>query len=272
MSATPYYPRGGSEYTRSGYGGNARPPAVGYPPPEEQSTSTAALLLTRLLALILLFGASGLLYHVAASDEFRIERVVVVGSQLVPPADIEAVAAVTGLNIFWVREEEIGHRLQTITAVQSTRVRAVLPDRLEVRIVERTPVAVWQNGGTSYLVDAEGRVLQVTDQAMALPTIHDIGSQPIPSSGTVDRAALTTMFQLQQLLPRIAGLNPGNLEYSPDTGVTVIVDGGQRVRFGRDDDLEWKVGAVVALRRELGRLGQHAELIDVRFRDRPYVR
>jgi hypothetical protein len=73
-------------------------------------------------------------------------------------------------------------------------------------------------------------------------------------------------------LPRIAGLNPGNLEYSPETGVTVIVDGGQRVRFGRDDDLEWKVGAVVALRRELGRLGQQAELIDVRFRDRPYVR
>lgn len=265
MSATPYYPRGGA-------GGAARPPASGRPHPQESAPSTASLMVTRLIALMLLFGASGLLYHVAASDGFRIERVVVVGSQLVPPADIESAAAVTGLNIFWVKEEEVGHRLQAITAVQSARARAVLPDRLEVRIVERTPVAVWQNGGVSYLVDAEGRILRATDQAVALPIIHDVGSQPIPSSGAIDRTALTTMFQLQQLLPRIAGLTPGNLEYSPETGVTVIVDGGQRVRFGRDDDLEWKVGAVVALRRELDRLGQHAELIDVRFRDRPYVR
>jgi cell division protein FtsQ len=262
MSASPYW----------GNGSGARPALTGRPHPEETAPSTGALMVMRLIALLLLFGASGLLYHVAASDGFRIERVVVVGSQLVPPADIERAAAVTGLNIFWVKEEEIGHRLQAITAVQSARARAVLPDQLEVRIVERAPVAVWQNGGMSYLVDAEGRILRATDQAFALPTIHDVGSAPMPSSGTVDRAALTTMFQLQQLLPRIAGLSPRNLEYSPETGVTVIIDGGQRVRFGRDDDLEWKVGAVVALRRELGQRGQHAELIDVRFRDRPYVR
>ncbi|MGE3272178.1 MAG: cell division protein FtsQ/DivIB [Chloroflexota bacterium] len=229
-------------------------------------------MVTRLIALILLFGASGLLYHVAASDGFRIERVVVVGSQLVPQAEIEQVAAVTGLNIFWVREEEIGHRLQAITAVQSARVRAVLPDRLEVRIVERAPVAVWQNGGMSYLVDAEGRVLRMTDQAIALPTIRDVSTTPVQQQGTVDRAALNTMFRLQELLPQAAGFTPGALEYSLDTGVTVIVDGGPQIRFGRDDDLEWKVGALVAIRRELGRLGQHAELIDVRFRDRPYVR
>jgi cell division septal protein FtsQ len=230
------------------------------------------MMVMRLIALLLLFGASGLLYHVAASDGFRIERVVVVGSQLVPAAEIEQAAAVTGLNIFWLKEEDVGHRLQAITAVQSARARAVLPDRLEVRIVERTPVAVWQNGGMSYLVDAEGRILRATDRAVALPTIRDVGDQPMGTSGIVDRAALTTMFQLQQLLPRMAGLTPGTLEYSADTGVTVVVDGGQRVRFGREDDLEWKVGAVAALRRELGRLGQRPELIDVRFRDRPYVR
>ncbi len=235
-------------------------------------SSFRAWLVTKLIAVILLFGASGLLYHVAASDGFRIERIVVIGSQLVPPAEIESAAAVTGLNIFWVREEEVGHRLQAITAVQSARARTVLPDRLEVRIVERAPVAVWQNGGMSYLVDSEGRVLRATDQAVALPTIRDTGAEPPPAGGTVDRAALNTMFQLQQLLPRVAGLTPRELEYGAETGVTVITDNGPRIRFGRDDDLEWKVSAVVAVRREMERLGQQPELIDVRFRDRPYVR
>ena len=240
--------------------------------PAPGRSSLWAWVVTKLLALILLFGASGLLYHVAASDDFRIARVVVVGSQLIPSAEIERTAAVAGLNIFWVREEEVGHRLQAIVAVQSARARTVLPDRLEVRIVERAPVAVWQNGGMSYLVDAEGRVLQVTDMAVALPTIRDVGSQPIQVGGSVDRAALATMFRLQQLLPRAAGLTPRELEYGPDTGVTVVPDSGPRVRFGSDEDLDWQVSALVAIRRELERQGRRPELIDVRFRDRPYAR
>ena len=137
---------------------------VPIPYPQQQvGPSLRSWVVTKLLALLPLFGASGLLYHVAASDGFRIERIVVIGSRLVTAAEIERSAAVTGLNIFWVREEEVGHRLQGIAAVQSARARTVLPDRLEVRIVERAPVAVWQNGGMSYLVDAEGRVLRATD-------------------------------------------------------------------------------------------------------------
>jgi len=240
--------------------------------PVATGSSWVAWLVTKLIATLLLFGASGLLYHVAASDGFRIERVVVVGSQLVSPSEIERSAAVTGLNIFWVREEEVGRRLQAIAAVQSARARTVLPDRLEVRIVERAPVAVWQNGGMSYLVDAEGRVLQATDQSVALPTIHDVGSQALQAGSRVDRRALTTMFQLQQLLPRMAGLTPRELEYDPESGVTVVTDAGPRIRFGDDDDLEWKVNALVAMRRELDRQDKHPELIDLRFKDRPYVR
>jgi cell division septal protein FtsQ len=255
---------GGRDAGRESLDPRGRPPAT--------EPSLRAWVVTKLIAMLLLFGASGLLYHVAASDGFRIERVVVVGAQLIPAAEIERTAAVTGLNIFWVREEEVGRRLQAIAAVQSARARTVLPDRLEVRIVERAPVAVWQNGGMSYLVDSEGRVLQATEQSVALPTIHDVGPPTLQAGSRVDRGALTTMFQLQQLLPRIAGLTPRELEYGPDTGVTVVTDAGPRIRFGGDDDLEWKVSALVAVRRELDREGKHPELIDLRFKDRPYVR
>ena len=155
---------------RNRYAGSSAPEPVPLQyAPDSGGSSLWAWLVTKLLALTLLFGASGLLYYVAASDDFRIESVVVVGSQLIPSAEIERAAAVAGLNIFWVREEEVGHRLQAIAAVQSARARTVLPDRLEVRIVERAPVAVWQNGGMSYLVDAEGRVLQVTDRPWLCP-------------------------------------------------------------------------------------------------------
>ncbi len=234
--------------------------------------SRRGLLVTKMIAALLLFGASGLLYHVAASDDFRITNVVVTGSTLVPAAEIEQAAATNGLNIFWVRQEEVGHRLQAISAIQSARVTTVLPNRLEVRIVERTPVAVWQSGGTSFLVDADGRVLRATDQPVSLPAIHDVGTQPVQDGGKVDAKALTTTFQLQRLLPSVAALQPKEFEYSPETGVTVLADTGLRVRFGLDDDVDWKVAALVAIRRDLDRNGQHPELIDVRFKDRPYVR
>lgn len=249
-----------------------REPVLFPSPLEPTGPSLVSWLVTKLLALILLFGASGLLYHVAASDGFRIERVVVVGSQLIPSAEIEQTAAVAGLNIFWVREEEVGHRLQAIAAVQSARARTVLPDRLEVRIVERMPVAVWQNGGMSYLVDAEGRVLQVTDKAVALPTIRDAASQPVQVGSSVDRGALATMFRLRDLLPRVAGMTPRELVFGLDAGVTVVPDAGPKVTFGSDEDLDWQVSALVAVRRELDRQGQRPELIDVRYKDRPYAR
>jgi hypothetical protein len=124
----------------------------------------------------------------------------------------------------------------------------------------------------SYLVDGEGRILTEIDATVALPMIRDVDPQPVRIGGTVDRTALSTMFQLQQLLPRIAGITPRELEYSADSGVTMLTEAGPRVLFGGDDDLEWKVNALVAVRREMDRLGQRPELIDVRFRDRPYVR
>ncbi|MCC6174646.1 MAG: cell division protein FtsQ/DivIB [Chloroflexi bacterium] len=241
-------------------------------PPRDSTTSLRAWVVTKLLALLLLFGASGLLYHVAASDDYRIALVSVTGAALLPTAEIESTAGVTGINIFWVRQEEVGRRLQTIAAVQSARVRTVLPNRLEVRIAERVPVAVWQSGGASFYVDDAGRVLRAADGSVSLPIMNDVGSATLQPGDVVDVDAVKTMFQLQQILPGNAGLSPQNFEYSADSGVTVVGENGVRLRFGRSDDLEWKVRALVAIRQQLEREGQRVELIDLRFKDRPYAR
>jgi cell division protein FtsQ len=258
-----------------GYGGVSRDWSDGdrMPPGgEPNGSSFRAWLVTRLLAVLLLFGASGLLYYVAASDDFRVTTVAVSGSQLVSVTEIEQVAAASGLNIFWIRQEEVSQRLQTISAIQSARVSTALPNGLEIRIVERAPVAVWQRGDTAYLVDADGRVLRSTDREVALPSIRDLGAGPVQTGGRIDAKALGTMFRLEKLLPQVAALRPREFEYSPETGITVVGDTGARMRFGLDDDLEWKVAALAAIRRELDRQGQRPELIDVRYKDRPYVR
>ena len=228
--------------------------------------------MTKLIALLLLFGASGLLYHVAASDDFRIAAVAVSGTRLLSDGEIETAAAVSGVNIFWLKQEEVARRLRTIPAIESVTVGAYLPNRFEIRIGERTPVAVWMAGDIPWLVDGEGRVLRWVQVPPALPTLRDVGVPTLSPGDSVDRAGLQTLFRLGDLLPRVAGLTPREFEYSADAGVTVVADSGLRVVFGRSDDLDWKVSALVAVRRDLERQGQRAELIDVRFKDRPYVR
>ena len=226
----------------------------------------------RLLACLLLSGASGLLYHVATSDGFRIGGVVVAGNQLLTAGEVEVAAAVRGMNIFWVRQEEVRQRLQALPAVKSARVTAFLPNRLEIQIRERSPVAVWQAGATALLVDEQGQVIGPAREPAGLTLIRDLEPGELQAGAPVDAEAVETASRLQSLLPATARTAPREFEYSRASGVSAVVDFGPRVRFGNGDNLDWKAHALVAVRRELERTGQRAELIDLRFRDRPYFR
>ena len=246
---------------------------------ENSNTQTSAAgsgvlwLIARALAVVLLSVASGLLYYAASSDEYRVSKVVLLGNKLLPTAELEDTAGVHGANIFWVRQQEVTERLQALPAIQSARVSAHLPNRVEIRISERTPVAIWQSERAAHLVDRDGTVLGTSPATSPeLLTIRDVDrSEPRPG-GTVDADALQTSARLQKLLPDIAKTTPREFEYSRETGVSVMTDWGVRVRFGNGSNLEWKVNALAALRRELERSGQRADLIDLRFNDRPYIR
>lgn len=55
--------------------------------------------------------------------------------------------------------EEARNRLEDIGWIASARVERLLPDTIRVSIVERTPVAIWQEKGKFLLVDASGAVI-----------------------------------------------------------------------------------------------------------------
>lgn len=237
-------------------------------PPRARSGAVA----TRALAIFLLCGASGLLYHVASADEFRVARVVIAGNELVSAAELERAAAVHGANIFRIRLEEVEERVQALPAVQWAQVTTFLPNGLQIRVAERTPVAIWQTGDAAYLVDQQGHVVGVAGAMQRLTTIRDLDGPELRPGARVDADALATTIRLQTLLPAAARTTVRGFEYSRATGVDVLADFGSRVRFGDGEHLEWKVSALAAVRRELERTSQRAELIDVRFRDRPYIR
>ena len=243
--------------------------------------------IARVLAMALLVLAGWVVYDCASSDRFRVRSVRVQGNVLLSRAEVESVAAVTGVNVFWVDRGQVAARLRSLALVQRAEVSATLPDTVEIAIVERQPAAFWVSGDRSYLVDREGVILKAVDaetqQARAcaaqpcdprlapLPTVAQLDGQPLNAGDRVDPNALATSARLATLLPSV-GVEPLGFEWSHDFGLEVPTRDGWRARFDGDGNVERQVASLRSIRDEITRTKTAAQVIDVRFGDRPYFR
>lgn len=88
-------------------------------------------------------------------------------------------------------------RVERLPWIERASIERVLPDRLEVRVIERTPVAVWRRGARHYLIDKTGRVLAAVtpDAAPSLPRLAGEGA-------ATEAAALERLLAKQPALER----------------------------------------------------------------------
>lgn len=88
---------------------------------------------------------------------FRIEEITVSGRGRTGMDDVAAALdAPHGAPILAVDLERVKDRLEAIPSVKVAAVERRLPGSLHLALVERTPVAIWQNNGEHVLVDGEG--------------------------------------------------------------------------------------------------------------------
>jgi cell division protein FtsQ len=69
-------------------------------------------------------------------------------------------------------------RIERLPWVERASIDRVLPDRLEIRILERSPSAVWRRHDRSFLIDRSGRVLAAVprDAMGSLPRVAGEGA------------------------------------------------------------------------------------------------
>jgi cell division protein FtsQ len=112
--------------------------------------------------------AAGLAYEVArylyASPQMDLlhpEQIELAGNHYVSRASVlEAFVADRGRSVLRVPLEERRRRLEAIPWVEQATVRRALPNRIQVEVVERTPVAFLRQGADLALVDARGVILE----------------------------------------------------------------------------------------------------------------
>ncbi|MEW5964281.1 MAG: FtsQ-type POTRA domain-containing protein [Pseudomonadota bacterium] len=117
---------------------------------------------------------------------FGIEVVTLAGHRFA--ADEEILGALDLANVRSLVGFDVGaarRRIERIPWVASADITRVLPDRLDIRIVERKPFAVWQRGGKEMLIDATGRTLQEIGAGSVDHLPRVIGEGAAPEAATL---------------------------------------------------------------------------------------
>lgn len=175
-----------------------------------------------------------------ASDLFRIDQISVQGGDHLSDKQVVALSDVrSGLNTFNLDLELIGNKIAENPWVRNAWVQRIFPRQIDIRIEERTPVAII-NLGYLYYLDSQGEVFKVLDSADSLdfPVVTGFDYQKIKQC---DRRCVSDLKKVVELL--------GALEHRQTFGLQQIsevhresgggfalftLDGGVRVRLGRD--------------------------------------
>ena len=106
------------------------------------------------------------------------EQVQVAGNQYVPRGRVlEIFSADRNRSVLRIPLNERRRQLETIPWVEQATVRRALPNRMEVEITERTPIAFLREGSDLALVDAHGVILDRPLKAnFHFPVITGIGA------------------------------------------------------------------------------------------------
>ena len=125
-----------------------------------------------------------------------LDQVAVIGHRYTPDKDIfEALELRRARTMLSFDPQRARSRLSELPWIEAASIERVFPDRLEVRIKERTPVAVWSRAERHALIDAQGRTL-ASVPAEVMPQLPRVGGEGAD-------AAAAELFGLLQRFPEL---------------------------------------------------------------------
>jgi cell division protein FtsQ len=179
-----------------------------------------------------------------------------------------------GVKVFRLSLEAQRKQVEAIAWVRRAALTRVLPNRLVVHLLERTPVAFANVGGHVSLVDSEGVLLDKPESAsFDFPVITGLDSNASSDEGRT-RLALYQDFmrQLGEEISR-AGWMVSEVDLADaDDLKALLVQGREtlQVHFGHDNFLE-HFHTFLALLPQLRRSNAPLDSVDLRYRNQVVV-
>ena len=193
---------------------------------------------------------------------FAIADVRVVGRSEVPKETILAILNVQpGDPILGFDPEEARSQLERLSWVGAVTVRRQLPDLIQIRLVERTPAALWQRQGEISLIDADGNILDTAD-------VRDYRHLPLlAGNGAATRTR--DLFRILADAPEIAEKMVA-AAWIADRRWDLTLDSEVILRLPEDQPSE-ALNRLIRVDREHDILNQNIVSIDLRIDDRLVV-
>jgi len=198
-----------------------------------------------------------------AEQGFTVEDVLVTGRGETRRNDLlDALGVARGAPILAYDFEAAKARVEGLPWVLSARIERLLPDTLAVHLVERRPIALWQNQGQFALIDEEGEVVTREGLGRFAHLIHVVGvDAPDHVGGLLE--LLETQPNLKDQVK--AAVRVGGRRWD------LMLVGGIDVRLP-EVNAPQALARLVDFEKETGVLGREVRVLDLRAPDRVIVR
>lgn len=230
------------------------------------------------LAVVGLGLASWSVTQLRSARVFAVSSVGVSGNTRISRADLDALlAGLAGANIVTLDLDRWRQGLLSSPWVEAAAVRRVLPNRVEVVLRERQPMAIGRFGGTLYLLDRAGEVITEYGPLYAdldLPLVDGLAAPAWQRDSIVDaRGASLAVRLLADLEQRPDLLRLVSQVDVRDTRNAVVILRGDtaNLRLGTTkfaDRLQTYVDLAPTLRERLVEI----DYVDLRFDERVFAR
>lgn len=206
---------------------------------------------------------TGGIERLAVAAGFGVKRITVTGKLHTTDAAITA-ALGAGLDTMMLGfDTDVAKtRLEAVPWIRHAQVMRLLPSTLQVVLEERTPYAIWQRRGQTYVVDAEGVVLApaLREAYANLPLVVGEGA---PASAVQLFDELAEFAELKRDV--VAAIRVGDRRWSLKlaSGVEIMLP---------DDSVAEALASLTRLDEERGVLKRDIAAVDLRLLDRITVR
>ena len=248
--------------------------------PEQRRVSRTIVRAAKWIAGIAVVGAAGfwLTDVVLHARMLTVQHVRVRGNVRLSEGDVRAlVDGIRGENIFRVDFEPYRQRVLDSPWVSSVALSRVLPSTIDVRVTERTPMAVARVGQQLFLVDDSGVIIDEYGAAyrdLDLPIVDGLVSSPAGKGPLVDRervavtaAFLAALAERPDLSRRLSQVDVANAH-----DIVVMFDHDPVwLHLGEDRFVE-RLNRYLELVPTLQERFVEIDYVDLRFGERVFVR
>jgi len=229
----------------------------------------------RVVSFTLILVLSGVLIFLFTNDLFVVHGAEVGGVRFVPVDEVFSDSEVSDQRIVMIDPLAVQRKLESSPSIEEAEVMLQWPATVIIRVREREPAIVWEQGGKRYWVDLNGHLMvERRDLPNLLHVINEGEAIPFqcPGPSCENQDAITIDPEVVRGAQHLKTLrsNIDVLYYDPVRGLSYQDGRGWRAYFGIGVTMNTKLIVYETLVATLESRGVHPVYIDVSNPDAPY--